>query len=73
MMKIAVQYVSDEKGKPNAVQLPVGDWKKLLLKLRKYEQALKLKSDLEKAFEEVKIIQKSKKPKQTLNEFLNEL
>ncbi|MFT3946193.1 MAG: hypothetical protein QM763_04390 [Agriterribacter sp.] len=42
-------------------------------KLKKYEQTLKLKSDLREAFEQVASLKKAKGHKQTLNEFLNEL
>jgi len=72
-MKIALQYVNDINGKTHAVQLPLTEWEKVLNKLKKYEQALKLKSDLKKAFEQVAILKQTQGPKQTLNEFLNEL
>ena len=72
-MKIALQYVNDMNGRTNAVQLPLTEWEKVLNKLKKYEQALKLKSDLKEAFEQVASLKKAKGHKQTLNEFLNEL
>lgn len=72
-MKIALQYVNDKNGETQAVQLPLSDWEKVLNKLRKYEQALKLRSDLKEAFEEVAFLKNQKGQKQTLNEFLNEL
>jgi len=72
-MKIALQYVNDMNGEIQAVQLPLTDWEKVLNKLRKYEQALKLRSDLKEAFDEVASLKKQKGHKQTLNEFLNEL
>lgn len=72
-MKIALQYVNDINGKTHAVQVPLTEWEKMLNKLKKYEQALKLKSDLKDAFIQVSAIRKSKKPKQTLTDFLNEL
>jgi predicted DNA-binding protein YlxM (UPF0122 family) len=72
-MKIALQYLNDIAGNTQAVQIPITDWKKLLNKLQKYEQALKLQSDLQEAMDEVKQLKKSKAQKQTLNEFLNEL
>ncbi|MDR2206224.1 MAG: hypothetical protein LBE36_08740 [Flavobacteriaceae bacterium] len=71
-MKTTLQYVNDINGKTNAVQLPLSEWEKILTKLKKYEQALQLKSDLKEAFEEVAVLKKTKH-KQTLNEFLNEL
>jgi len=72
-MKIALQYVDDVNGNTLAVQLPLTEWEKILNKLKKYEQALKLKSDLKEAFEQVAILRQTKGHKQTLNEFLNEL
>ncbi len=72
-MKIDLQYVNDINGKTQAVQLPLTEWQKVLNKLKKYEQALKLKSDLKEAFEQVNLLKQTKGNKQTLNEFLNEL
>jgi hypothetical protein len=72
-MKIALQYVKDMNGKTQAVQLPLTEWEKVLTKLKKYEQALKLRSDLKEAFDQVAVLKKQKGHKQTLNEFLDEL
>ena len=72
-MKVALQYVNDLKGNTQAVQLPLMEWKKILNKLNKYEQALKLKADLKEALEQVVFLRKTKNHKQTLNEFLNEI
>ena len=72
-MKLALQYLSDINGKPQAVQLPLNDWEKVIAKLKKYEQTLKLKSDLQEAYEDVAILKKSKAKKETLTEFLNGL
>ncbi|TZF82715.1 hypothetical protein FW774_14570 [Pedobacter sp. BS3] len=72
-MKVALQYVNDIHGKVQAVQLPLNEWRKLLDKLKKYEQALKLRSDLKEAYEQVATLKQTKGHKQTLDEFLNEL
>jgi hypothetical protein len=72
-MKLALQYLSDINGKPQAVQLSLTDWEKVLAKLKKYEQTLKLKSDLTEAFNEVALLKNSKGKKDTLTDFLNEL
>lgn len=71
-MKIALQYVNDKNGNPQAVQLRLTEWEKVLTRLKKYEQALKLKSDLKEAFEQVAILKRTKGTKQTLKDFLNE-
>ena len=52
-MKIPVQYVNDEDGNVKAIQVPITEWKKVMAKLKKYEQALSLKADLSAAFEQV--------------------
>ena len=72
-MKSALQYVNDVNGNIQAVQIPVMDWKNLLNKLKKYEQILKVKSDLSKAFSEVEQMQKGTLKKQTLSSFLDDL
>ena len=72
-MKIALQYLNDANGNVQAIQMPLYEWEKILGKLRKYEQALKLKSDLKEAFDQVKALKEVKGKKQTLNEFLEEL
>lgn len=70
-MKIPVQYVNDENGNVKAIQVPISEWQKVLTKLKKYEQALSLKSDLAVAFEEVARLKRTQGAKQTLKEFLN--
>ena len=72
-MKNALQYVSDINGNTQSVQLPLSEWEKIQTKIRKYEQALKLKSDLKEALAEVIMLKNTKEQKQTLNDFLNEL
>ena len=69
-MKLDIQYVSDSDGKTQSVQLPLTDWKKVLAKLKHYKNTLKIKSDLQEAFAEVKTLRKSKSKKQSLNDFL---
>lgn len=72
-MKPVVDYIKNRRGNPQTVQLSFTNYKKLMAKLEKYEQLLKIKSDLTRAFEEVKLMQQGKMKKQTLSEFLREL
>jgi len=72
-MNIAVQYVTDSAGKPQAVQLSLTDWEALMDKLKGYEQTLSLKSDLEEAFAHVEQMRSGKAPKTSLTAFLDEL
>ena len=71
-MNISVQYVSDLDGNAQAVQISMSEWKKVVRTIKKYEQALKLKSDIKNALIEVSELKKAKK-KQTFSEFLNEI
>ena len=52
-MKLELEFINDTQGKPKMVQLPVTQWKRIVSKLEKYEQALKIKDDLSEAFGEV--------------------
>ena len=72
-MKLSVQYLNDTNGNIHAVQIPFTDWEKLMNKFKKYEQALKVKSDLTDAFEQVRKMREGKIKKQTLSDFLNEI
>ncbi len=72
-MKIALQYLSDSKGETIAVQLPLSEWRKIVSKIKKLEQTLKIKSDLKEAFDQVDILKKSKGEKEKLSDFLNGL
>jgi hypothetical protein len=72
-MKTAVQYLNDHKGNTRAVQLPITQWTRLMNRLTKYEQMLKLKSDLTRSLDEVRKMRLEKIKKQSLQDFLNEL
>jgi hypothetical protein len=70
---ITPEFVNDRKGNVKAVQIPIRQWDALTKKLRKYEQALKIKADLRQAFREVNQMRQGKIRKQTLSQFLDEL
>ena len=72
-MKLSVQYLNDQEGATQAVQIPIKEWKKLIKKLNAYEEALKVKSDLSEALSQVKQMQEGKIKKQSLSSFLDEL
>jgi hypothetical protein len=72
-MKIALKYVSDSKGVTTAVQLSLTEWEKIVSKLKKFEQTLKIKSDLKEAFEQVDELKTATVKKQSLKDFLNDL
>lgn len=72
-MNISLEYLNDRKGKVRAVQIPIADWERILKKVKKYEQTLQLKSDIEEALKDVALLKKIKGHKQTLTEFLDEI
>ena len=72
-MKTAVRFLNDRKGKAQTVQVSISHWTRIMNKLNKYEQMLKVKSDLTQAFKEVKRMSQGKIKKQSLQDFLNEL
>jgi PHD/YefM family antitoxin component YafN of YafNO toxin-antitoxin module len=75
-MSLHLQYITDLKGKKNAVLLPISDWDKIQKDLEAYER-LKDKKDffegLISAFDEVKLITEGKKKPNSFDDLLNEL
>jgi hypothetical protein len=72
-MKTQVKYLNHQRGNTRAVQVSISQWTHLMKRLDKYEQMLKLKSDLTRAFAEVKKMRQGKIKKQSLQSFLDEL
>lgn len=72
-MEEDIKYLTDEKGKRTAVQIPYEHWKRLTEENKKLKQLLKLKKDLQEAFEEVENHQKGKTSLKSLDQLLNEL
>jgi hypothetical protein len=72
-MKIELKYVNDSNGQITTMQLSLTEFEKIVSKLKKFEQTLKIKSDLNEAFEQVYTLKKSKEKKQILKDFLNEI
>ena len=61
------------QGNVQAVQVPVGEWKRLLKSMRGLEQRLKMKSDLTEALAEVERKRAGKQKMESLDEFLRAL
>jgi hypothetical protein len=73
VMRFSVEYVNDLQGKAKAVQIPVAEWEKLLLKLKQYEEAFALRSKLSVALQEVEKMKGTKESHATLSDLLDEL
>jgi len=72
-MESYIKYLTDKKGKRTAVQIPYKDWKRLIEENKKLKQLLKVKSDLQEAFQEVEDYKKGKIQLKTLDQLLDEL
>ncbi len=72
-MESDVKYLTDKKGKRTAVQIPYEDWKRLTEENKKLKQLLKVKSDLQEAFQEVEDYKNGKIQLKTLDQLLDEL
>ncbi len=72
-MESDIRYLTDKKGKRTAVQIPYEDWKRLTKENQKLRQLLKVKSDLQEAFQEVEDCKKGKIQLKTLDQIIDEL
>lgn len=71
-MKLHLQYLSDPKGTPTAVVIPINEWEKYEREHLKLQQYLKLKTSLTSALTEVELFKKGKKKLSTLTDFLKD-
>ena len=72
-MNLNIQYVTDTKGFQQAVIIPKKEWIAFEDEYRKIKKKLEILLGIEKALEEVSLIQSGKKKGKSLNEFLNEI
>ncbi len=71
-----LQYITDKKGRKNAVQLPMKDWEQIQKDLGELERLRNKKlfmTELAEAVEEMKLIKEGKKQARNAEDFLNEL
>lgn len=71
-----LQYITDKKGRKNAVQLPIKDWEKIqqeLLELKKLRNKKVFLTELAEAVEEMKKIKEGKLEARDAETFINEL
>ena len=72
-MTYSLRYISNSKGKTQAVQVAIGDWKKIEQKLREAEFLTKLRKNIDSALDEVVLHTQGKKQLKTLEEVLAEM
>lgn len=66
---INLNYLMDEKGKKTGVLIPIEDWEEI----KKMIEYSLLKDSLLQAFQEMNKMKKGLKPRQSLNDVINEL
>ncbi len=72
-MKINLTYVTDNKGKQKAIQMPIEEWNRFYYEYQKLAEFKKIKVDLTDAMKEIKLYESGKKKPKTLKQFLNDL
>ncbi len=71
-----LQYITDKKGRKNAVQLPLEYWEQIQKDLEELSRLRNKKlflAELAEAVEEMKLIKEGKSQARNAEEFLNEL
>lgn len=71
-----IQYITDKKGKKNAVLLPLSDWENIQKELKELEKLRDKKQfilELKGAIDEVSLAKEGKIKLQSAKDFLNEL
>ena len=69
-----LQYITDRKGKKNAVQLPLNDWEQIQKDLEELDRLRNKKlfmADLAEAVEEMKLIMEGKIQARNAEDFIN--
>ena len=71
-----LQYITDTKGRKNAVQLPLKEWEQIQKDLEELDRLRNKKffmAELAEAVEEMKLIKAGKKKARNAEDFINEL
>lgn len=71
-MKLEIQYLTDNKGKKKAVQIPFEQWVKFEKEFKKLSNKNRVLQDIKEGVKEVIESNKKNTKLKTLNEFLNE-
>jgi hypothetical protein len=72
-MERGIKYLTDKGGRRTAVQIPYEEWKHLIEENKKLKQVLKVRADLQDAFQEVERYQKGDLQLKSLDRLLDEL
>jgi hypothetical protein len=69
-----IQYITDKKGKPKAVIIPIKEWEEMTAEHERIKNKLEVLRGMEDALQEVQEIKEGKRRKgRRLSDFLNEV
>ena len=66
-------YVTDQKGRTEAIIVPKKDWEKMVDELARTKKKLEVLTGIEQGMNEVALFRQGKKKLKTLDQLLNEL
>lgn len=69
-MQNNLKYLVDDNGQKTSVLVPIKVWENLNANYQKMQRKLEILSGIKEGLKEVEVSQKSNKPLQTLNDFL---
>ncbi|MEO0732170.1 MAG: hypothetical protein AAFZ52_05010 [Bacteroidota bacterium] len=72
-MSADLQYMTDAEGQRMAVIVPIAEWERISLLLRKSDALFQISQGVKEAMQEVREMKEGKKEETTLAEFLDEL
>ncbi len=72
-MHVSVTYLTDDKGRRKAVQIPYAQWQALQKELETVRQEALMRASLVEAFQDIADMEAGRKPKIKIEDFLDEL
>lgn len=72
-MNVSITYLTDDKGRRKAVQIPYAQWQALQKELETVRQEAAMRASLTEAFQDIADMEAGRKPKISARQQLNEL
>lgn len=72
-MNVSITYLTDDKGRRKAVQIPYAQWRALQKELETVRQEAAMRASLTEAFQDIADMEAGRKPKVPAEQMLDEL
>lgn len=72
-MNVSITYLTDDKGRRKAVQIPYAQWQALQKELETVRQEAAMRASLTEAFQDIADMEAGRKPKISAKQQLNKL